>query len=374
MNALDAGAAVACLSLVAIWLGYPLLVRVVALARRRPEIVNPVLPTVSVVLATRAPADEVFDRVTDLLAGDYDLARLDVVVARDSGAAPLEADRFRAFDGRVSLANVEGAPGKAAALNAGVRAARGEVIVFADTHQRFRADAIRRLVSALANGVYSAVCGRLELGGDRDSWSLARLYWRLESRLRQDEARLHSTIGVTGAIYAMRRSLWVPLPDGLLLDDVYEPMSLVLTGHRIGYAGDAIATDTRRVAAAGEFRRKVRTLTGVLQLVAWMPATVVPIRNPVWPQFVFHKLLRLLTPYFALVIAGWAVVRVGLQIAHFPRSAALILGFAVLASFVSGKRLAHATWRLLVWGVALQAATVVATAYGLRGRWNVWRT
>ena len=41
----------------------------------------------------------------------------------------------------------------------------------------------------------------------------------------------------------------------------------------------------------------VRTLTGVIQVCAWLPGVLNPLRNRIWLQFVFHKLLRLLTPY-----------------------------------------------------------------------------
>ena len=374
MNSLDAAAAIAAAGLFAIWLGYPLLIAAVARLRRLPPLADRPLPRVTVVLATRGSAAEITDRVRDVLAADYDADLLDVVVACDAAAGVVDSSAFAALGERVRVLRGDEPGGKAATLNAGVRAARGEVVVFADTHQRFRSDAIGRLAAAVTRGPYGAVSGRWEATGAGSARGAVSLYWMLEARLRRDEALVHSTIGVTGAIYAMRTALWRPLPPGLLLDDVYAPMRLVLDGHRVGIITDAVATDTRALATSGEFRRKVRTLTGNLQLVAWMPAVLVPFRNPVWFQFVFHKLLRLLTPYFVLVLAVWAAAHAGLALVHYPTLGLAVVGFAVLASLVSGRRAAQAAWRAIVWGVALQAATVVATAYGLRGRWNVWRT
>src|SRR5205814_2287338 len=126
--------------------------------------------------------------------------------------------------------------------------------------------------------------------------------------LRRCEAQVHSCVGVTGAVYAMRRKLWSPLPAGLINDDVYIPMRMVLAGYRIAFADDAHAVETRRPTAQQEYTRKLRTLTGVLQLCAWLPELLVPHRNPIWPQFVIHKLLRLLTPYCLLGIAVWILV------------------------------------------------------------------
>jgi cellulose synthase/poly-beta-1,6-N-acetylglucosamine synthase-like glycosyltransferase len=374
MNALDAAAAVAVISLFAIWLGYPLVIAALASVRRRPKLAVPALPRVTVVLATRGSGEEIAERVRDLLAAEYDTDHLDVVVAFDASGVAVDSSTLDACGPRVRGVLGDAPGGKAATLNAGVRAARGDVIVFADTHQRFRRDAIRRLAAAVSDGTYGAVSGRWEATEGGSARAAVALYWRLEARLRRDEALVQSTIGVTGAIYAMRRALWSPLPAGLLLDDVYAPMRLVLDGHRVGYITDAVATDTRAVATTGEFRRKVRTLTGNLQLVAWMPALLIPLRNPAWLQFIFHKLLRLLTPYLILVLGAWGVAHAGLAVVHSPKLVLALAGIVALALLVSGRRAVQAAWRAIVWGVVLQAATVVATAYGLRGRWNVWRT
>jgi hypothetical protein len=114
----------------------------------------------------------------------------------------------------------------------------------------------------------------------------------------------------------------------------------------------------------------VRTLTGVWQLCAWLPATLVPVRNPVWVQFVTHKLLRLLTPYWLLVCVVWALVALAEQIGP----AWLI---AVVAAFAAVLQLRSKPVRALrsavVSSILLQAATVRATANGALGRWDVWR-
>jgi hypothetical protein len=202
----------------------------------------------------------------------------------------------------------------------------------------------------------------------RSSVTLADHYWSYEKWLRSSEARLHSTVGVTGSVYAMRRELWGPLPAGGILDDVYTPMRLVLAGYRVGFADEARAYDTRRFGSGQEYRRKVRTLTGVIQLCVWLPAVLVPFRDPIWLQFLFHKLFRLLTPYVAIV-AGLAA----LALAWRELGPAPLLGLAAVGATASVlPRIGPRVRALVVWGVALQAAIVVATINGIRGRWNVW--
>lgn len=363
--------------LLAVWAGYPLVVAALAgLAGRRAPRGAPAAdaPLVSVVVASADPAEQVAARVRDALATTYPADRVEVVVALDPVNGRATADELRLVDPRLRVVTGDLPGGKAAALNAGVRAARGTVLVFTDTAQRFDAGAIPALVGELAaDPRLGAVSGALAVSGGRRARTPAELYWVMERRLRADEARLHSVVGVTGSIYAMRRDLWAPLPAGLILDDLYVPMRLVLDGHRIGFAGDARATDGRTFTARQEFRRKVRTLTGNLQLCAWLPGVLVPVRNPIWLQFVFHKLLRLLTPYLALLLLVSVAVLVVRALWALGGAAALLLAAAVPLLALAHPALRRRVARQAEWVVLLQAAAVLATVNGVRGRWAVWQ-
>ncbi|HLS46952.1 MAG TPA: glycosyltransferase, partial [Gemmatimonadales bacterium] len=313
------------LLLVAVWAGYPLAMRLLAALSRSDAPPAPeTWPRVSVIIASRDPADDLKARIADVLGGDYPADRIQVVAALDA-ESPVEPDAQIIEDTRVRVVRAGSPPGKASALNAGAVAAEGELLVFTDTHQRFAPDAIRQLVTVLAAGRFGVTSGQLELP-EAGRVSLVERYWRMERRLRRDEARVHSAVGVSGSIYGMRRELWRPLPPGLILDDLYIPMRLVLAGERVGFTESARAFDVRRTAPAEEYRRKVRTLTGNFQLCAWLPGVLVPGRNPVWIQFVFHKLLRLLTPYLLLGLVigiagsmvqhlGWTVLLIAAAVA-----------------------------------------------------------
>lgn len=368
-------------ALLAIWVLYPAALAALGALRRDERQTRPdgPPPTVTVLVASRDAADAIADRIADLLAADYGPARLHVVVALDSGArATIDAVRAvvaqRFGPDLVTLVDADPPGGKAAALNAAARHADGELLVFTDTHQRFHPDAIGQLAAFLAeHPSFGAVSGALDLGTHlpgmtRTGPTLAERYWTYEKWVRANEARVHSTVGVTGAIYAMRRALWAPLPVGVILDDVYTPMRLVLAGHRVGFTDAARAVDTRRFGSGQEYRRKVRTLTGVIQLCAWLPDVLVPLRNPIWLQFLFHKLLRLITPYVAIVGGLAAVGLAWSALGPGPVVAVALAGAAAMALPRIGPRLRA----LVVWAITLQAAIVVATMNGLRRRWNVW--
>jgi len=364
------------------WLLYPAAVVAAARLTRRRAAVGPapasgdVLPHVTCILATRDAPDVVRERVADFLAQDYPPSRLDVVVAIDAAAADTLLPALAFDDPRVRVVAGDAPGGKCPALNAAVRAARGELLVFSDARQRFAPGVARKLAAALlADRRVGVTSGRLLLPADEKS-GLFRLYSRFELNLRAAEARLHSAVGVSGSVYAMWRALWAPLPAGLILDDLYVPMRLALGGHRVGFVPDAYAHETRRVDAGQEFRRKVRTLTGNYQLCAWLPGVLVPWRNPLWLQFLCHKLLRLLLPVGVLLVlvggAGlaWqaAVARVG------ERAWWLLAGAGVAAAWLwlGPGALTRKLRAAAVQFASMQAAVAVAAVHGLRGRWDVW--
>lgn len=361
------------------WLLYPALIYVVARAMPVRVVVMPeTLPTVTAILATRDDVETIVARVNDFFAADYPTSQLHVVVGLDStGASRVAAIRAACGTRPVVVVAADTAGGKSAGLNAAVQRATGDILVFSDVQQRFAADAIRVLVNRLASDPrVAAVGGALQLPGDRPdapSRSPVEWYWYLERLLRSAEARVHSTVGVSGSIYAMWRREWVPMPDQLILDDVWLPMQLVLGGRRVGYTLDAQAWDARTTSAAQEKVRKVRTLTGNFQLMAWLPALLVPIRNPIWVQFVSHKVLRLLTPWLVMALvtgvvgAGWTLVSPTLL------PMLLVATAAAMTAVLLAPKTRGVAVRAVVWGWTLQAAVVQATVNGLRGRWDVWR-
>jgi cellulose synthase/poly-beta-1,6-N-acetylglucosamine synthase-like glycosyltransferase len=367
-------------SLLAVWVVYPLVISALAsIAAPRSQRGEPSgvsAPTVSIIIATRDDAAAVQRRVDDCSRYSYDRAKLDVVVAIDRREGADTMKDVTRLVGGCTIVIGDAPGGKSATLNAAADVARGEVLVFTDTHQRFEPDAIEHLVAALADPRVGAASGSLDLGSGEHARTLADRYWTYELALRRNESRVHSSVGVSGAIWALRRSLWIPLPENLILDDVYTPMRVVLQGGRVAFAERACAHETRRPSIGQQYRRKVRTLTGVIQLCAWLPAVLLPLRNPIWPQFVFHKLLRLLTPYWTLAILIWGIAVGGRWLLDHPFAAlgvALLVPVVVYDYWRSPRSFARRAYGAAVSFLLLQAAVVVAAANGVRRQWDVWR-
>jgi cellulose synthase/poly-beta-1,6-N-acetylglucosamine synthase-like glycosyltransferase len=304
--------------IVYVYVGYPMLLAVWArMTRRAPRKrhTGP-WPAISIVVAARNEGARLRGRIRNLLETPYP-GPAEIIVVSD-GSTDDTSEVVQSFGGAVELIDLPHG-GKPAALNAGVAAARGQIIVFADARQRFAADALLHLVANFADPDVGGVTGELVLDAEQPELVENRptdpngspastvgdgvgLYWRYEKWLRRNESLVWSTLGATGAIYAMRKTLWRPLPHDTLLDDVVAPMRAVLAGRRIVFDEHARAFDRASQDASTESRRKVRTLAGNYQILAHEPRLLLPIVNPVWVQYLSHKLGRLLIPW-ALVAA-----------------------------------------------------------------------
>src|SRR5262249_19032768 len=153
------------------------------------------------------------------------------------------------------------AGGKACALNAGMAQARHDIVVFADARQVFGPGALQELVAPFRDPRVGVVSGELLFKSSESGSTIAEglgLYWNYEKSIRRDESAVHSTLGATGAIYAIRRATWTPLPAETILDDVLTPMRAVLAGYRSVFNGRAHAFDRPSANAKAESRRKVR--------------------------------------------------------------------------------------------------------------------
>jgi cellulose synthase/poly-beta-1,6-N-acetylglucosamine synthase-like glycosyltransferase len=200
------------------------------------------------------------------------------------------------------------AGGKALALNAGVAAASNEILFFTDVRQPLDPECLRHLVSCFADPRVGVASGELVISrGTSHAEQNIGLYWSYEKWIRKHLSSLDSMMGATGCIYAMRRHLAVPLPADVLVDDVYLPLAAFFQGFRVIFEPRAKAYDDPNSLRV-EFRRKVRTLSGVYQVVWYYPRLLVPFSNRMWFHFISHKLGRQVLPFAVLTLAASSLV------------------------------------------------------------------
>jgi len=302
-------------------LGYPLVLRVLVLMKRarpggRPGRAGaehpPVdsLPAVSLIVAAYEEEEVIEAKLANARALDYPADRLQTIVASD-GSSDGTVARARAAGADLVLDLPRG--GKLAAQNAAAERASGEILAFSDANAAWAPDALRRLVAPFADPAVGYACGMVSLL-DPGGGNLEGAYWRYEMAVREMESELAGVTAGNGAIYAVRRSAYVPLPPSGS-HDLSFPFLFAKRGLRSLYLPDAAAEEKMVPTLEGEFARKRRMMLGVWD-IAVGEGMLRPRGYPALYGFeiLSHRLLRYLTPFLhvlafvanlALLGEGW---------------------------------------------------------------------
>jgi cellulose synthase/poly-beta-1,6-N-acetylglucosamine synthase-like glycosyltransferase len=356
--------------LVYTFVGYPWLVRWLARHWERPLAPSAGWqPRVAMVVVMHNEASRVKAKLETCLAQDYPTRLLRVVVVSDGSTDGTEQQVLTFAqqhpDLAVTLMAQPERRGKSACLNDAMAATDEPVVVFTDARQPLNAQAVSALVETLSDPSVAVVSGELEFRreGLQAFGEGVDAYWRYEKAIRKAEAKLHSVPGATGALYAIRRSALHPIDPRTVLDDVAIPMRACMDGGRVVFDDRAVAYDQPAQQPAQERARKVRTLAGNFQLLVLMPSILLPWRNPIWWQYVSHKVLRLLAPWCMLtLLACTAVLATVSSVAWWALGVQLLFyASACLALQVD----ALGRWRPL----RVASAFVALNAFAVLGLW-----
>lgn len=287
------------------YLIYPVLLWLLAAGRKMPEYAPlSEWPGVSLIIAAHNEEGVLRAKLENALAMDYPAEQLDIVVVSDASTDGTDriAAEFAARGVRLHRQEVRG--GKTEAQNAGVRLARGQFVAFSDANSMYAPSALKRLLAPFADERIGCVCGELQYANpeDQGAGKGEGLYWRYEQFLKRRESLLSSALGANGAIYALRRELFVEL-RGDIISDFVAPLHAWRRGFRIAYEPTAVATEYSSGRFGDEFRRRRRIVSRSLYGL-WTEAGVL---NP-FAHFFFafqmfsHKLLRWLVPVWLLVV------------------------------------------------------------------------
>lgn len=356
------------------YVGFPLFVVLRGLLWGRPYKHDEpaVLPSISVVISAYNESDTIAEKLDNILSLDYPREKLEVVIASDGSSDGTDAIVEAYRDQGVKLLSLPH-HGKAVALNAAVASSRGEILVFSDANSMYKSDAIHALVRPFSDPKVGGVAGnQVYLTETRDSSSGIgeRAYWNFDRMLKKFQGKSGNTLAATGAIYAIRRALFQPIPDGVA-DDFVTSTSVIAQGYRLVFAPDALAYEPVAATNQVEFGRKVRVIIRSWRAFIFMRRLLNPFRYRFYPiQLFSHKIMRYLVVFPLIMLfwlspflwsAGWIyqVATLG-QIAFY--------GFALLGLLLNQTRFGQ--MKLLTipfYFCMVNAAALVALVQVLRG-------
>jgi cellulose synthase/poly-beta-1,6-N-acetylglucosamine synthase-like glycosyltransferase len=362
------------------YLGYALLLYVSSRLFGRdldpPEVIDEELPTASLLIAAHNEEQFIAQRVENALAMDYPREKLEIVVASD-GSTDRTNEMVRQYaDQGVRLLDFPQRRGKSTMLNDGIQQVGGEIVMLTDANTFFEPDAAKKLVRWFSDPKIGFVCGRLILLDPRTGGNVDGLYWKYETFLKQCENRLGGLLGANGAIYAIRRSVYVPIPGETIVDDFVIPL-LSRLRHRlmIHYDSTAVAREESPPTIRDEFRRRTRIGAGGFQSLQWLWPLMLPTHGWLAVTFISHKVLRWFCPFFLL-----AALVANLFLLDQPLYQALLVGqlvfyaLSLVGMFVQANGLVPRLLRLTTMFTSMNLALFLGFWKWLAGRQKgVWQ-
>ena len=333
------------------------------------------LPLATLLIAAHDEEAVIRARLENALALDYPQEKLEIVVASD-GSTDATADIVRAFAHRgVRLLEYTPNRGKAATLNAAWREVRGDIVLLSDANTFTHREAPRHLVRWFRDPAVGAVCGRLVLVDSATGRNVDGVYWRYETFLKRCEARLGALLGANGAIYAVRRADYTPLPSGTIVDDFVIPLlARARHGSRLVYEADAVAREETPAEISEEFKRRARIGAGGFQSLRMLWPLLSPRHGWLAWSFLSHKLLRWCCPFFllALALSDIVLVRSPFYGAALAAQAAFYLAAWLGSRWASRSKVARLV-RLTTLFTSMNAALLVGFWRWVTGRQRgVW--
>lgn len=341
-----------------------------------------IAPSVSMIIAAYNEAESIRAKLENVLELVYPSDSLEVLVASDGSTdGTNEIVQEFAEQGVRLLALPR--QGKAGALNAAVAVARGEILVFSDANSMYAADAIQELVRPFADHRVGGVAGNqcyLKEEDDDSGNAGEHSYWNFDRLMKEYQSRSGNAISATGAIYAIRRSLFERVPGGVT-DDFTISTGVIEAGYRLVFAPDARAFEPATESSSREFGRKVRIITRGLRAVLVRYRLLNPFQYGFYSfQLFSHKVLRRLVvfPLLIMLLANPLLLLNGLFYQATLAAQLLFYGMAALGFYAKNERIKrHKLFSIPTFFCMVNAAAFMATVNVVRGhkieRWEPQR-
>jgi cellulose synthase/poly-beta-1,6-N-acetylglucosamine synthase-like glycosyltransferase len=319
------------------------------------------LATFAICLCAYNEEQVIEDKVRDLLALRHASGgQLEILIYVDA-AQDRTAEILSAYADRITLVVSPERRGKTYGMNLLINRTTASIVLFTDANVLIDLGAIAVLRTYFADPTIGCVCSDLQyMNADASATAgIGAAYWRFNEWTKGLETATGSVIGADGSLFAIRRSLHRPVPNGLF-DDIYVSLSVLLTGYRVVRAPELKAYEPHTTVSGDEFRRKIRIACECMHVHFAMWPEIR--RLSAWNRYkyVAHRLARWLSGYF---LGGSAILFAGAASAAFgpvPVGTAILVG---TAGFAAALRLRLAPAQRL-WNVAL---AFLGTALG------VWR-
>jgi cellulose synthase/poly-beta-1,6-N-acetylglucosamine synthase-like glycosyltransferase len=262
------------------------------------------IDSVSLLISAYNEQDVIEDKLKNSLELDYPKDHLEIVVVSDGSNDNTNRIVARYFHKGITLRYYPGRLGKTACLNKAVPLARGDIIVFSDANSLYDAQAIKHLVQGFVNKTIGFVTGKTKYVSRNGDTSLhaVGIYSHIENLTKKLETKIGSCVGADGAIFAIRKDLYLPLQP-YDINDLVIPLKINELGFRGVLADDAVCIETKTRGTKAEFKRHVRITSRSLRAIFHHTSLLNPFKYPLFSfELISHKLIKFFAPLFLILM------------------------------------------------------------------------
>jgi cellulose synthase/poly-beta-1,6-N-acetylglucosamine synthase-like glycosyltransferase len=285
------------------YIGYPILITVLAYFWKRQKPYFQTLPSVTFIIVAYNEEDYISKKIDNTLLLDYPREKLQILVVADGSTdqTPQLVNHYQ--NQGIELAYIPERYGKFAAMTRAVQFARGEIVVFSDANNMYDPQSIRELVLPFSDSKVGGTTGaKLIIEDGRDLSAAEGLYWKYESWIKIQESEIDSCISAVGEMITVRKSLFPASTEKVILDDQYLLLSILRQGYRMIYTPKARSFEYVSETAKDEVERRTRINAGLYQTM-FMSNKMLPFNRPllIW-QIISHKYFRAIVPFAFIIL------------------------------------------------------------------------
>lgn len=297
-------------------------------------------PSAAILFAACNEEKVIREKIENILSLDYPREKLEIHIGSDASEDKTD-EIIKSFGDRIRFKRIEPRQGKSNVLNTIAVGCDCEIFIFSDANTMYKEDAVRKLVRHFADERIGGVCGKLVLKGQTEAalgeWE--KSYWSVESVIKSWEGRLGRVLGANGAIYAIRKELFSPIPTKrLLMDDFFMGIHVLKKYKRFIFDPEAMAFEGLSEKDAGEFTRKIRIARANFNYLWTQPGVLLSANLLFLFLFVSHKLFRWFSPFLMILCLGTNGLLAFLPVFRFVLLLQLIFYFFALIGLSLGKK------------------------------------
>ncbi len=302
-----------CIILCYIYIGYPIIIIILSnFSKKSNPSMNNMKQSyypVTIVLVAYNEGNKVKIKLNNLLEMNYPNDMLSIIIV-DDGSNDNSFSEIDEYIQKININNInikiikQEKNGKSVGINNAIVYIKDNfqnnnerLVMLCDVRQIIDQNALLNMSKWFTNENVGYVSGELII----PSKTGTGLYWKYDTLIRKSESDFYSAVGGYGPLSIVRLNLIPILPEDLLLDDVYIPMNCIFNKKLVLLEQSAKAYDIEH-SLNDELQRKIRTLCGNFQLIKYLPQTLSFTKNPIAFQFWSHKVLRLVAPFFIIIL------------------------------------------------------------------------